>query len=126
MAKHQNRAAGATQAAPAPVVQPEPDPAPVAPKTDTHVRRSVVPLRWAKAYAANELKGTCGDALAKALVELTQTGGKADLEKIRALGWANGIDVQERWGARNAGMQRMNLGNVLRGRAKRGEPVTLA
>lgn len=100
--------------------------APAAPQQDTMVRRSVVPLRWAKAYAKSELKGTCDDALAHQLDAITKTDGKPDRAKIDALGWANGIDVQKRWGERNIGMQRMNLGNVLRGRIKRGEAVTIA
>ncbi|RPJ29570.1 MAG: hypothetical protein EHM33_00450 [Chloroflexi bacterium] len=95
-------------------------------ETELTPNRSVVPTRWVKAYAKSQLKGTCGDQIAYQLDEITKTDGKADLAKIRALGAANSIDVDLRWGARNVGMKRMNLGNVLRGRIKRGEPVHLA
>ena len=85
--------------------------------------RSVVPRQWVRAYAKSTLKGTCDDRIAHAMAKATQTDGKPDPAKIVALGEANGVDVLARWGKRNIGMQRMNLGNVLRGRAKRGEPV---
>lgn len=85
--------------------------------------RSVVPRQWVKAYNANALKGTCGDPIAYKMADATQTDGKPDPAKINALGDLNGIDVQARWGKRNIGMQRMNLGNMLRGRLKRGEEV---
>jgi hypothetical protein len=99
-------------------------PAPV--ETELKPNRSVVPTAWVKAYAKNALKGTCGDQLAHQLDALTKTDGKADHAKIVALGRLNGIEVDLRWAGRNIGMQRMNLGNVLRGRAKRGEEVVLA
>jgi len=102
----------------------EATPAPV--ETELKPNRSVVPTAWVKAYAKNALKGTCGDRLAHQLDALTKTDGKADHAKIVALGRLNGIEVDLRWAGRNIGMQRMNLGNVLRGRAKRGETVVLA
>jgi hypothetical protein len=95
-------------------------------ETEAPANRSVVPTAWVKAYAKNALKGTCGDDLAYKLDALTKTDGKADHTKIVALGRLNGIEVDLRWAGRNIGMQRMNLGNVLRGRAKRGETVVLA
>ena len=112
-----------TKTAPAEIVEIE---AAVPVETELTPNRSVVPTRWVKAYAQSQLKGTCGDRIAYQLDEITKTDGKADLAKIRELGAANGIDVDLRWGTRNVGMQRMNLGNVLRGRIKRGEPVHLA
>jgi hypothetical protein len=84
------------------------------------VTRSVVPRRWRNVYNSNALKGTCGDQLAYDL--------KAALEStsLVALGALNGVDVAARWGRRNAGLQRMCLGNVLRNRLKRGEAVNLS
>jgi hypothetical protein len=41
------------------------------------------------------------------------------------VGLANDIDVAERWGHLNVGMQRMNLGNCLRGRANKGLGVVI-
>jgi hypothetical protein len=128
MARNRNRAERAIEPTPAPeAIEPEANATEQTPLEDaTTPNRSVVPTRWVKAYAKSTLKGTCDDALAHQLDALTKTDGKADLAKIRALGAINGIDVDSKWGQRNAGMQRMNLGNVLRGRAKRGEEVILA
>ena len=110
--------------------QDAPTPAPEAPQTEQAEalppNRSVVPKRWQEVYAKSELKGTNDDRIARALDEATKTAGKADPAKIRAIGELNGVDVERRWGARNVGMQRMNLGNVLRGRIKRGEEVRLS
>ena len=89
-------------------------------------RGSAVPLRWRQEYARRPLKGTCSDDLAYRLDRATKgNDGKTSVAKLEAIGWANGIDVFARWGQRNPGMQRMNLGNVLRGKAKRGETVVL-
>lgn len=84
------------------------------------VTRSVVPRKWRNVYNHNALKGTCNDQLAHDL--------KAALvdSNLQALGELNAIDVSARWGARNPGMRRMNLGNVLRNRIKRGEEVHLS
>jgi hypothetical protein len=62
--------------------------------------------------------------------EATPAGDKAVAavavqQALVEVGQANGIDVLGRWGARNAGMQRMNLGNCLRGRAKHGLGVVI-
>lgn len=85
------------------------------------VTRSVVPRKWRNVYNHNPLKGTCNDALAIELNAILKSGTLS----LVALGELNNVDVQSRWGARNPGMQRMNLGNVLRNRIKRGEHVNL-
>lgn len=84
------------------------------------VRRSKVPLAYQQKYAASTLRGTCDDALAHAMAA-TKTGDQR--AALYALAEANGIDAKGRWGERNIGMLRMNLGNVLRHAAKRGIPT---
>ena len=90
-------------------------------------RRSVVPLQWQRVYAKHEdkaLRGTCADEFAVKFRKLT-TGkdGKLDIGALVRIGQANGIDPLTRWAGKNPGMLRMNLGNVLRGMAKRGEKI---
>jgi len=93
---------------------------------------SVVPDSYKIRYGAPQ---NCGDDIAEILKG----------EDVHAVAKANGIDANARWGAGrthvklygpdkgkrlihdalNPGMMRMNLGNVLRGRVKRGEYVTV-
>jgi len=117
-----NRKTKTEQTAPTPASEAQTEPAET---TELEPNRSVVPKRWQEVYAKSELKGTNDDRIARALAEATKTAGKADPAKIKAIGEMNGIDVEARWGKRNVGMQRMNLGNVLRGRVKRGEQIVL-
>jgi hypothetical protein len=93
---------------------------------ETPAKRSVVPKRWQQEYARRPLKGTCSDPLAYALAELTN-GLKGDQLKgaVAEIASWNGIDAATRWGHLNPGMQRMNLGNCLRGMAKNNKPVVL-
>ncbi len=71
--------------------------------------RSVIPPQVKKGY----VNGNCGDEIAKHM------GGM----DIVALGQWNGVDTKGRWGHLNYGMQRMNLGNVLRRMAKEGTEI---
>lgn len=95
---------------------------------------SAVKDGYKKAYARNELKHTCSDDIAHAFAQLTQGHTGDDLmEVLVKVGEANGLAVEDRWGhlrnkdgSRNTGMIRMNLGNVLRNAAKRGEKVAIA
>lgn len=74
-----------------------------------------------------------GDKLADRMLEAVHDDeGKVDLEKLRAVGRENGVDVLARWGHlkdrhgnMNIGMVRMNLGNVLRQKIRQGEKVTI-
>lgn len=92
----------------------------------THKTASIVPLRWKLKYEQTDLPGSCGDKAAKAFAEaVTAEDGSMDLSALHAIGKANGIDCLGRWGARNPGQQRMNLGNVLRGMQRRGETVRI-
>ena len=82
---------------------------------------SVVPDSYKIRYGKEQ---NCGDDIADLLKG----------EDVGAIAAANGIDAEAKWGEGrvaqgktplNPGMVRMNLGNVLRGRAKRGEYVVI-
>jgi hypothetical protein len=75
------------------------------------------PAKYREKYAAHD--GSTGDVLAVALKKVTSRDGKTDLAALREVAVANGVDL-DRWAHLNLGMQRMNLGNRLRGMAKRG------
>ena len=77
-------------------------------------RGSVVPSLYRQRYGKDQ---TCGDGLAEALAG-------TDLEQLAEVATENGLDLT-RWAGRNPGMIRMNLGNVLRGRVRRGEGATV-
>lgn len=79
--------------------------------------KSVVPTKYRKKYGT---AATCGDQLAAAMAK-----AKADGLSPEAIGAQNHVDVTKRWGERNLGMRRMNLGNVLRGKVRNGEAVTI-
>lgn len=94
------------------------------------IRGSIVPMDYRLRYGADQ---NCGDAMAAALtaaVTTTTPEGKpaVDLEACRRIAGDNGIeDKFDRWIAKdlNNGQVRMNLGNVLRGKVRRDEPVTI-
>lgn len=85
---------------------------------------SVVPEDYRVRYGAEQ---SCGDAVARALTDkVTDPKTGVDLEACREVAEVNGKgDKFDTWVAKglNPGMVRMNLGNVLRGMARRGEPV---
>jgi len=89
--------------------------------------KSIVPKNYKELYGK---AGNCGDELAAALKEaVAHDAGKdgktpkgIDEKKMAAVAKANSIDMG-RWSGLNIGQQRMNLGNVLRNRLKRGEFV---
>lgn len=90
----------------------------------TRRKGSVVPDDYRVRYGVDQ---SCGDEVAKRLtarVTDPQTG--VDLEACREIAAANGKEDRfDAWVAKglNPGMVRMNLGNVLRGMARRGEVV---
>lgn len=89
----------------------------------TRRKGSVVPEDYRLRYGADQ---SCGDAVAKALTAKVTTPNGVDLEACRDIAEANGKgDRFDAWVAKglNPGMVRMNLGNVLRGMARRGEAV---
>ena len=82
---------------------------------------SVVPDSYKLLYGKDQ---NCGDDIAELLKD----------EDVYGVAKENGIDAHEKWGEGrvdkgktplNPGMVRMNLGNVLRGRVKRGEYVVI-
>lgn len=75
-------------------------------------RGDVVPAHFKARYGKEQ---NCGDDVAKHLVG-------CEVEFLQDVADANGIDFH-RWDHCNRGQLTMNLGNVLRGRIKRGEYV---
>jgi hypothetical protein len=93
-------------------------------------RASVVKQRYKERYRAQGDETCCGDDLSQIMREATtmrNDKGKdvCDPEMVELIGRDNGINVQERWGHLNVGMQRMNLGNVLRKKARDGEVIKI-
>lgn len=64
------------------------------------------------------------DALAHALHEAVALDGRIDLKRLTAIANENDIDASH-WGRLNNGMRVMNIANMLRARARRGELVTI-
>ena len=85
--------------------------------------KSVIDPKIKKAYGKSQ---SCNDDIAKKLkVHFSNAEDDNDRNRLFAMMCdENGIDGT-RWGHLNFGMQRMNLGNVLRGMAKRGEQVNI-
>lgn len=85
---------------------------------------SVVPDEYRYRYGADQ---NCGDDVAKKLTAaVTHPETGVDVDKCAEIAAANGVgDRFDGWLAKdlNPGMLRMNLGNVLRGKARRGEEV---
>lgn len=90
----------------------------------TRRKGSVIPDDYRYRYGADQ---NCGDAVAKALTDkVTDPKTGVDLEACRSIAAINGVEDRfDVWMDKdlNPGMVRMNLGNVLRGMARRGEPV---
>ena len=74
--------------------------------------KSVIPPKKKKAYGPTQ---SCQDNISKLMKTATAAG--ITLEDIANF---NQLDIG-RWSHLNAGMQRMNLGNAIRGLIKRGE-----
>lgn len=85
----------------------------------------IVPKVFKERYAATG--NNCGDEVAEMMAEIVNVPVKGrknpgvDLERLAEVGRQNNIDVAARWGHLNPGQQRMNLGNVLRGKVNRAE-----
>lgn len=85
--------------------------------------KSIVPKRYKKKYAAHG--GSCGDEMAGALKSaVAGEKGKTDVKALESVMAQNGLPKNS-WSGLNIGQRRMNLGNVLRSRIKRGEEVTV-
>lgn len=87
------------------------------------VTKSIVPDGFKAKYKA--FGGSCGDEMAGVLADTVKTDkGKVDVTALEEVMAQNGIDT-DRWSNLNIGQRRMNLGNVLRARVKRGESVAI-
>ncbi len=76
--------------------------------------KSVVDPRYKKVYGKSQ---RCGDTISQRMADSEHT--------LAQIADDNGIDLT-RWSHLNGGMQRMNLGNVLRGIEAKGEqPLVL-
>lgn len=85
-------------------------------------RGDVVPQEFKQKYGPLQ---RCGDEVSNALNDATRNGdGTLDQELLRRVARDNDIDL-DRWSHCNPGQKVMNLGNVLRGMARRGEKVTI-
>ena len=86
-------------------------------------RGSVIPNGYREQYGAEQ---SCGDDVAKRLTAKVTGKDGVDLDAAREVAAANGVEDRfDGWMIKglNPGMVRMNLGNVLRGKARRGEEV---
>jgi hypothetical protein len=92
---------------------------------EAKTRKSVVPAAYKAQYKERGDATSCGDNVASKLKAaiLDKKAGGMSLAKLAKIGKLNDVDVAEKWGHLNPGMRRMNLGNVLRAKAKRGEKV---
>ena len=67
----------------------------------------------------------CGDDIAVLMKDFcTDEKGKADAGALAKVAKANGIDFKK-WDHLNIGMQRLSLGNVLRGMLRKGTDVII-
>ena len=78
---------------------------------------------YRQTYRANN--DSCGDDIASTLTEATVNGeGKVSIPNLYAIAADNDIDPAK-YEHLNNGMQRMNIGNRLRGRLRKGLDVTI-
>lgn len=85
--------------------------------------KSIVPEGFKAKYKSHG--GSCGDDMAEVFGETVKDEkGKIDVTKLEEVMAQNGIDT-DRWSNLNVGQRRMNLGNVLRAKVKRGEFVEI-
>ena len=68
--------------------------------------------------------GSCGDQVSELLTQYlrNEETGKTDMPKLEKVAKDNSINLK-RWSHLNMGHLRMNLGNVLRGKARSGADV---
>lgn len=89
-------------------------------------RGSVIPDAYRHQYGVDQ---NCGDDVAVRLKDATTgSDGKTDMAAVERVAEANGMAGDfDRWVSRglNNGMVRMNLGNKLRAKARKGEAVAI-
>lgn len=89
---------------------------------------NVVPTEYRAKYGKEQ---NCGDDLATALADYTNEPDdkgkpKCSPAMMQKVAEDNGVlDKFVGWSEKNLGMQRMNLGNVLRGKFRRGEVIMI-
>lgn len=96
-------------------------------------RGNGVPKKYKMQYMLNEDPDSCSDELAMAFKDYvtgTNEKGKGclDMEKLREVAKQNGCEEKlEQYEAKglNSGMCRMNIGNIIRAKLKRGEEVAV-
>jgi hypothetical protein len=84
--------------------------------------RSVVKRKYKQAYKPHD--DTSGDDFSQAFIAAAESDGRLDMDALAGIAKANGLDLG-RWSHLNPGMQRMNLGNVLRGMQRKGTTVVI-
>lgn len=93
-----------------------------APAAEEKVSKSVVQKKYAQKYGATR---HTGDEIGTALAAFVLDDKKVlDLDKLAQVATANGIDLSK-YASRNRGMQRMTVGNILRGLHNKGQEVTI-
>jgi hypothetical protein len=93
-----------------------------APATETEEKKDAIGAGYREKYGKT---GHCGDDIASALKDyVTDEKGKIDQDKLWDVAKANGIDMNK-YAHLNIGMQRMNLGNRLRGMHNKGLEVKI-
>lgn len=87
---------------------------------------SIIPDSYRHQYGVDQ---NCGDDIAVRLKDATTDGkGNALMDAVAEVAAKNGLsDRYDGWVAKglNNGQLRMNLGNMLRGKARKGEEVTI-
>lgn len=89
---------------------------------------SVVPASYKAKYKAQGDPTSCGDAVARTFKDFVTVGKKMSVVLLREVADANGLDTKlDEYQDKNLneGMQRMNIGNILRNRVKKGELVVI-
>lgn len=95
-------------------------------ETETKKSKNVVPAKYRAKYGKEQ---NCGDEMAAALKKfVTNPDGTCNPTTLEVVADANGLHetlMGYRNSGKNIGMQRMNIGNILRGRVKNGKKVTV-
>lgn len=83
--------------------------------------KTIVSDEYRKDYNKDD---NCGDKIATALTEYLKEGKLLNIEKLAKLAEDNGIDMRK-YSSLNNGQKSMNIRNILRARAKRGDKVKI-
>jgi hypothetical protein len=85
---------------------------------------NVVPKKYRLEYKARGDATCCGDDFSAIFRAVTTVDKQTDILALIRIGELNNIDVNAKWGTRNVGMRRMNLGNMLRSRLKKNGEIS--